>query len=341
MDFALFTEKSIIILVAFGITLLIATYSTYAERKVAAFLQDRVGPDRAGPFGIFQPLADAGKFFFKEEIIPTHANKMLFILAPGIAMFTACITSVVIPWGDTLVIGGREISLQVADLDIGILYVFAIVSLGVYGIMIGGWASNNKFSLLGAIRASSQMISYELAMGLSLIALIMMTGTLSLKTIVDQQAGMNWNVFYQPLSFLIFLVCAFAECNRTPFDLPECETELVGGYHTEYSSMKLGFFMFAEYINMFVSSAFMVVLFFGGYNFPFMYDMGLSQNWITIIGVFVFFIKIFAFVFFFMWVRWTLPRFRYDQLMRMGWQMLLPLAIFNVLLTGFIILLTH
>jgi NADH-quinone oxidoreductase subunit H len=341
MDFALFTEKSIIILVAFGITLLIATYSTYAERKVAAFLQDRVGPDRAGPFGILQPLADAGKFFFKEEIIPTHANKMLFILAPGIAMFTACITSVVIPWGDTLVIGGREISLQVADLDIGILYVFAIVSLGVYGIMIGGWASNNKFSLLGAIRASSQMISYELAMGLSLIALIMMTGTLSLKTIVDQQAGMNWNVFYQPLSFLIFLVCAFAECNRTPFDLPECETELVGGYHTEYSSMKLGFFMFAEYINMFVSSAFMVVLFFGGYNFPFMYDMGLSQNWITIIGVFVFFIKIFAFVFFFMWVRWTLPRFRYDQLMRMGWQMLLPLAIFNVLLTGFIILLTH
>jgi NADH-quinone oxidoreductase subunit H len=341
MDFALFTEKSIIILVAFGITLLIATYSTYAERKVAAFLQDRVGPDRAGPFGILQPLADAGKFFFKEEIIPTHANKMLFILAPGIAMFTACITSVVIPWGDTLVIGGREISLQVADLDIGVLYVFAIVSLGVYGIMIGGWASNNKFSLLGAIRASSQMISYELAMGLSLIALIMMTGTLSLKTIVDQQAGMNWNVFYQPLSFLIFLVCAFAECNRTPFDLPECETELVGGYHTEYSSMKLGFFMFAEYINMFVSSAFMVVLFFGGYNFPFMYDMGLSQNWITIIGVFVFFIKIFAFVFFFMWVRWTLPRFRYDQLMRMGWQMLLPLAIFNVLLTGFIILLTH
>lgn len=348
MDLVLFTEKSIIILVAFAITLLIATYSTYAERKVAAFLQDRVGPDRAGPFGIFQPLADAGKFFFKEEIIPTHANKMLFILAPGIAMFTACITSVVIPWGDTLVIGGREVSLQVADLDIGILYVFAIVSLGVYGIMIGGWASNNKFSLLGAIRASSQMISYELAMGLSLIALIMMTETLSLKTIVDQQgtllfgiSGINWNVFYQPIGFLIFLVCAFAECNRTPFDLPECETELVGGYHTEYSSMKLGFFMFAEYINMFVSSAFMVVLYFGGFNFPFMYEMGLSQNWVTIIGVFVFFIKIFAFVFLFMWVRWTLPRFRYDQLMRMGWQMLLPLALIHLLATGFIILLTQ
>jgi len=348
MDLALFTEKSIIILVAFAITLLIATYSTYAERKVAAFLQDRVGPDRAGPFGIFQPLADAGKFFFKEEIIPTNSNKLLFILAPGIAMFTACITSVVIPWGGVLEIGGREIPLQVADLDIGILYVFAIVSLGVYGIMIGGWASNNKFSLLGAIRASSQMISYELAMGLSLIALIMMTETLSLRTIVEQQgtdlfgvSGINWNVFYQPIGFLIFLVCAFAECNRTPFDLPECETELVGGYHTEYSSMKLGFFMFAEYINMFVSSAFMVVLYFGGFNFPFMYEMGLSQNWVTILGVFVFFIKIFAFVFFFMWVRWTLPRFRYDQLMRMGWQMLLPLALIHLLATGFVILITN
>jgi NADH-quinone oxidoreductase subunit H len=346
MDLILLTEKSIIVLVAFAITLLIATYSTYAERKVAAFLQDRVGPDRAGPYGIFQPLADAGKFFFKEEIIPTDANKFLFIIAPGIAMFTACITSVVIPWGDTLIIGGREVVLQVADLDIGILYVFAVVSLGVYGIMIGGWASNNKYSLLGAIRASSQMISYELAMGLSLIALIMMTETLSLRTIVQQQgeglfgiSGFHWNVFYQPIGFLIFLVCAFAECNRTPFDLPECETELVGGYHTEYSSMKLGFFMFAEYINMFVSSAFMATLYFGGFNFPFMYQLGLSQNAITIIGVFVFFIKIFAFIFLFMWVRWTLPRFRYDQLMRLGWQMMLPLAIAHVLLTGFIILL--
>lgn len=346
MDLLLLTEKSIIVLVAFAITLLIATYSTYAERKVAAFLQDRVGPDRAGPFGILQPLADAGKFFFKEEIIPNDANRFLFIIAPGIAMFTACITSVVIPWGDTLIIGGREVVLQVADLDIGILYVFAIVSLGVYGIMIGGWASNNKYSLLGAIRASSQMISYELAMGLSLIALIMMTETLSLRNIVEQQgtglfgiSGFHWNVFYQPIGFLIFLVCAFAECNRTPFDLPECETELVGGYHTEYSSMKLGFFMFAEYINMFVSSAFMATLYFGGYNFPFMYQLGLSQNAITIIGVFVFFIKIFAFIFLFMWVRWTLPRFRYDQLMRLGWQMMLPLAIAHVLLTGFIILL--
>lgn len=344
MDLLFLLDKSVIAFVAFAITLLIATYSTYAERKIAAFLQDRVGPDRAGPFGIFQPLADAGKFFFKEEIIPNTSDKFLFIIGPGIAMLTALMTSVVIPWGDTLEIAGRQISLQVSDLNIGVLYVFGVVSLGVYGIMIGGWASNNKFSLLGAIRASSQMISYELSMGLALIALIMMTGTLSVKTIVEQQHGFwhdgwfTWNFFSQPLGFLLFIVCAFAECNRTPFDLAECEAELVGGYHTEYSSMKLGFFMFAEYINMFISSAFMASLYFGGYNFPFMDDLGLSQNWITIIGTIVFFLKIFAFIFFFMWIRWTLPRFRYDQLMRLGWQYMIPLALLNIFITGTAIL---
>ncbi len=340
LEWLLLIDKTVIAFVAFAITLLIATYSTYAERKIAAFLQDRVGPDRAGPFGILQPLADAGKFFFKEEIIPNTSDKFLFIIGPGIAMLTALMTSAVIPWGGSLEIGGRQIPLQVTDLNIGVLYVFAVVSLGVYGIMIGGWASNNKFSLLGAIRASSQMISYELSMGLALIALIMMTGTLSLGEIVEQQRGGNWNIFYQPLGFLLFLVCAFAECNRTPFDLPECETELVGGYHTEYSSMKLGFFMFAEYINMFISSAFMATLYFGGYNFPFMDSLGLSQNWITIIGVLVFFLKIFAFIFFFMWIRWTLPRFRYDQLMRLGWQYMIPLALLNIFITGTIILVT-
>jgi NADH-quinone oxidoreductase subunit H len=344
MEWLLVLDKTVIAFVAFAITLLIATYSTYAERKIAAFLQDRVGPDRAGPFGILQPLADAGKFFFKEEIIPNTSDKFLFIIGPGIAMLTALMTSVVIPWGDTLDIAGRQVSLQVSDLNIGVLYVFGVVSLGVYGIMIGGWASNNKFSLLGAIRASSQMISYELSMGLALIALIMMTGTLSVKTIVDQQHGFwhdgwfTWNFFSQPLGFLLFIVCAFAECNRTPFDLAECEAELVGGYHTEYSSMKLGFFMFAEYINMFISSAFMASLYFGGYNFPFMDDLGLSQNWITIIGTLVFFLKIFAFIFFFMWIRWTLPRFRYDQLMRLGWQYMIPLALLNIFITGIAIL---
>ncbi len=338
MDTLFLLDKTVIAFIAFAITLLIATYSTYAERKIAAFMQDRVGPDRAGPFGIFQPLADAGKFFFKEEIIPNASDKFLFIAGPGIAMLTALMTSVVIPWGNTLTISGREISLQVSDLNIGVLYIFGVVSLGVYGIMIGGWASNNKFALLGAIRASSQMISYELSMGLALIALIMMTGTLSLKEIVEQQHGMNWNIFYQPLGFLLFVVCAFAECNRTPFDLAECETELVGGYHTEYSSMKLGFYMFAEYINMFISSAFMASLYFGGYNFPFMDSLGLSQNAITIIGVFVFFLKIFSFIFLFMWIRWTLPRFRYDQLMRLGWQYMIPLALIHLFGVGAVLL---
>ncbi len=338
MDTLFLLDKTVIAFIAFSVTLLIATYSTYAERKIAAFMQDRVGPDRAGPFGIFQPLADAGKFFFKEEIIPNASDKFLFIAGPGIAMLTALMTSVVIPWGNTLTISGREISLQVSDLNIGVLYIFGVVSLGVYGIMIGGWASNNKFALLGAIRASSQMISYELSMGLALIALIMMTGTLSLKEIVEQQHGMNWNIFYQPLGFLLFVVCAFAECNRTPFDLAECETELVGGYHTEYSSMKLGFYMFAEYINMFISSAFMASLYFGGYNFPFMDSLGLSQNAITIIGVFVFFLKIFSFIFLFMWIRWTLPRFRYDQLMRLGWQYMIPLALIHLFGVGAVLL---
>lgn len=347
MEWIFLFDKTVIAFVAFAITLLIATYSTYAERKVAAFLQDRVGPDRAGPFGMFQPLADAGKFFFKEEIIPNTSNKFLFIIGPGIAMTTALMTSVVIPWGGTLEIGDRLVSLQVSDLNIGVLYVFGVVSLGVYGIMIGGWASNNKFSLLGAIRASSQMISYELGMGLSLIALIMLTGTLSMGTIVEQQHGFwadgyfTWYFFKQPLGFLIFIICSFAECNRTPFDLAECEAELVGGYHTEYSSMKLGFYMFAEYINMFIASAFMVSLYFGGYNFPFMDDLGLAQNWITIIGVLVFFLKIFAFIFFFMWIRWTIPRFRYDQLMRLGWQVIMPIALINIFITGAAILLNQ
>ncbi len=334
--------KATLIGVVFLITLTVAAYSTYAERKVAAFLQDRIGPDRAGPFGLLQPLADGLKFIMKEEIIPNVSNKLLFILGPCIAMLTALMAGVVIPWGGTLTIGGEQYSLQIADLNIGILYVFGVVSIGVYGIMIGGWASNNKFSLLGAIRASAQMISYEIAMGLSIIALIILTGTLSLGEITQLQAGgvgnhwNMWNVVYQPVGFIIFIICAFAECNRTPFDLPECETELVGGYHTEYSSMKLGFYLFAEYINMFISSAVISTLYFGGYNFPFMNNLGLDQNVITIIGTLVMFAKISFFIFFFMWIRWTIPRFRYDQLMNLGWKMLLPLAVANIFFTGLI-----
>jgi NADH-quinone oxidoreductase subunit H len=340
-----FIYKLILVGAIFGITLLIAMYSTYFERKVAAFIQDRVGPDRAGPFGILQPLADGVKFFMKEEIIPNVSNKFLFILGPCVAMITALMAGVVIPWGGSLEINGVQYSLQIADLNIGILYVFAVVSIGVYGIMIGGWASNNKFSLLGAIRASAQMISYELAMGLSIIALIMVTGTLSMGEIAAMQGGgvgsewNMWNIVYQPVGFIIFIICAFAECNRMPFDLPETETELVGGYHTEYSSMKLGFYLFAEYINMFISSAVMATLFFGGYNFPFMNDLGLSQNAITVIGTLGLFIKIFFFIFFFMWIRWTLPRFRYDQLMNLGWKGLIPLAIVNLLVTAVVMIL--
>jgi NADH-quinone oxidoreductase subunit H len=228
----------------------------------------------------------------------------------------------------------------VADVNIGILYVMGVLSLGVYGIMIGGWASNNKYALLGAIRASSQMISYELAMGMSVVAVLLMTdGSLSLNAIVEGQKGLNWNVFYQPVAFIIFLVCAFAEANRTPFDLPESESELIGGFHTEYSSMKLGLYLFGEYINMFISSAIISCLFFGGYNFPGLEYLGtiLPGNLVSLISVGVLFSKIFFFIFFFMWVRWTIPRFRYDQLMRLGWQALMPLAIINVLVTGAIL----
>ncbi|MBA9076528.1 NADH-quinone oxidoreductase subunit NuoH [Rufibacter quisquiliarum] len=346
MELSVLLIKALIIVAVFGVTLLIATYSTYAERKVAAFIQDRVGPNRAGPMGLLQPLADAVKLFFKEEFVPANANKFLFIAGPSLAMLTACMSSAVIPFGNTLYINGEYIPVQAIEVNIGILYIFGVVALGVYGIMIGGWASNNKFSLLGAIRAASQNISYELAMGMSIIALLVLSGSLSLRVMAEQQgqdlfgiSGMNWNIFYQPLGFLIFLVCAFAETNRVPFDLPECETELVGGYHTEYSSMGMGLYLFAEYVNIFVASAVMATLYFGGYNFPFMYDLGLPHNVVTILGTVVLFVKILLFIFFFMWVRWTLPRFRYDQLMNLGWKILIPLSILNVVLTAGTILL--
>ncbi len=334
MEWLPLLDKTVLIVVIFLISLGIAAYSTYAERKVAAFLQDRIGPNRAGPFGLLQPLADGVKMFMKEEIIPSASDKFLFMIGPCIFMMTALMTSAVIPWGKPLDIGGYQMNLQVADINIGVLYIIAVASVGVYGIMIGGWASNNKFSLLGAVRASSQMISYELAMGLAIIGVLLLSGSLSLRDIVEGQQGFHWNVFYQPLGFVIFLICVFAECNRAPFDLPECETELVGGYHTEYSSMKLGMFLFAEYVNMFISSALIVSLYFGGYNFPGIDNLDLPQNIASILSVVIFFGKVFFFIFFFMWVRWTIPRFRFDQLMRLGWQILLPLALLNVLATA-------
>ena len=333
--------KTILAVVVFAVTLGSAAYMTWGERKLASWLQDRVGPDRAGPFGLLQPIADGLKMIFKEEMFPTHANKWLFVLAPSFFMLTACITGAVIPWGPGWALAdGSVFPMQISDINIGVLYLLGVVSIGVYGIMIGGWSSNNKFALLGALRASSQMISYEVAMGLAIIALVMMTGTLNLGEIVAQQDAGFANVVYQPLGFLIFIICAFAETNRAPFDLPESESELVGGYHTEYSSMKLGFYLFAEYINMFISSAIMASMYFGGYNFPFQHELGLEGNTLVALQTGAFLLKIFMFIFVFMWVRWTLPRFRYDQLMNLGWKVLLPLAIANIFITGLVMYFT-
>ncbi len=342
IDWWIIVEKLILIGIIIGLSMVVAMYSTYAERKIAAFLQDRVGPDRAGPFGILQPMADGLKLFMKEEIIPVLSSKFLFIIGPMLAMITALLTSAVIPWGSTIEIAGRQVSLQIADVNIGILYVFGVVSLGVYGIMIGGWASNNKFSLLASIRGAAQMISYELAMGLALIAVLMVSGSLRMSVIVGEQIANGWNIIYQPLGFLIFFVCALAECNRTPFDLPEAENELNFGYHQEYSSMKLGFYLFAEYINMFISSVVMATLFFGGYDIPFVNEAAWGNHWwVGLIGFLVLMTKAAIFIFIFMWIRWTIPRFRFDQLMNLGWKGLLPLALVNMLITAVVILLLN
>src|SRR5215831_13403267 len=347
IDWWYILEKFLLVGFVVTLALLVAMYTTYAERKIAAFLQDRRGPNRAGPFGILQPLADGGKLFFKEEIVPLASSKFLFILGPSLAMLTAMLTSAVIPWGSPLQIRGHDVPLQIADLNIGILYIFGVVSLGVYGIMIGGWASSNKFSLLAAVRGASQMISYELSMGLALIALLMLTGSLQMSVIVDDQLHggwggfLSWHAVRQPLGFIIFFICALAECNRTPFDLPEAENELNFGYHQEYSSMKLGLYLFAEYVNMFISGTVMATLFFGGYDIPFVNEAnwGLSPNLLAIIGFAVLMAKILFFLFVFIWIRWTIPRFRYDQLMNLGWKALIQLSLANMVITEEVMLL--
>lgn len=344
MDLILF--KTILVVSLFALSMAVAAYSTWAERKVAAIMQDRIGPNRTWKFGLLQPLADGGKFFFKEDFIPEKAEKFLFFFGPGLVMFISLITGAVIPWGKSLNIGGESFDLQVANIDVGVLYLMGMVSIGVYGIMLGGWASNNKYSLMGAIRASSQMISYELAMGLALLAIIMTAGSLDLKLIAENQSGwygMKWNIFFQPIAFLIFFVAALAETNRAPFDLPECETELVGGFHTEYSAMKLGLFLFGEYVNMFISAALITTLFLGSYNFPGLEWIGNNwgENAAGIASIVVFLGKTFAVILTFMWIRWTLPRFRYDQLMHLGWKTLIPLALVNLLVTGAVLLLNQ
>lgn len=350
MDWIFLIEKAALVLAIIMGSFGVAAYSTWGERKIAAFMQDRLGPNRAGLWGLLQPLADGGKLFFKEEIAPDRSTRTIFIMAPAFFMVTALMTSAIIPWGPDFTIetavGARAISLQVADLGIGVLFVFGVVGLGLYGGMLGGWSSNNKFSLLASIRMASQAISYELALGLSLIALVMMSGTMSLREIVAQQHGFwsdgwfTWNAFKQPLTFLIFLICTFAELGRAPFDLPEADSELNMGYHQEYSSMKLGMFLFAEYINMFISSAVLATLFFGGYNFPGMdwVQANVAPGLFSLIAVGALMTKVVGFILFFMFVRWTLPRFRFDQLLKLGWKVLIPVSLINMLITGAVIL---
>ncbi len=321
-----------------AILLTAVAYSVLAERKVSAYIQNRIGPNRVGPAGLLQPLVDIIKLLLKEDIVPDKANKFIHSLAPAISVGVALSTFAVIPFGDTITIGDKVIKLQIADVNIGILYFLAMTSLGVYGVTLSGWSSNSKYSLLGGLRSSAQMISYELSMGLAVIAIILINGSLKLDTVVMNQAGWKWNIILQPVGFLIFLTSAFAETNRTPFDLPEAEQELVGGYHTEYSSMKFALFFLAEYMNVIVSSAMIATLYLGGWQFPYLQNFGLPPFWVSIIQVLTFSLKVIFMVFFFIWVRWTVPRFRYDQLMNLGWKVMLPLGIANLIITAIVIL---
>jgi len=316
-----------------------AAVLVYMERKVAAFIQQRYGPYLVGPHGVFQPLADILKLIFKEELRPKAADTLLFYAAPILAGTAAFAAFAVVPFGAETTLFGlldRPLRLEVADVNVGLLVIFAITSMGVYGIVLAGWSSNSKYSLLGGLRSSAQMVSYELSYGLSFAAVIMLAGSLSLREIVDQQAGTwfgfvpQWYIFLQPIGFCIFLIAGVAETNRAPFDFPEAEQELVAGYHTEYSSMSFALFFLAEYINMFTVSAVATDLFLGGWHGPFPLPAGLEWIW--------FLVKVFALLFFYIWMRWTLPRYRYDQLMEFGWKWLLPAAVLNLLVTAFVLL---
>ena len=327
------------IVAVMGVMLGCVAYVVLLERRLSAAIQNRIGPNRVGWQGLLQPIADVVKLIMKEDIVPTKANRFIHDLAPLISIGVAMTTFAIIPFGNRISLFGYDIKLQIADVNIGILYILALTSLGVYGLTLSGWSSNSKYPLLGAIRSSAQMISYELSMGLSLIGIIMMAGSLKLDKIVEMQAGWHWNIIMQPIGFITFLVASFAETNRLPFDLPEAEPELVAGYHTEYSGMKFGLFYLAEYSNMFVSSALITTLYLGGWQVPFVHSIGLSDFWISIVQVLGFLVKIVLMVAFFIIIRWTIPRFRYDQLMNLGWKFMLPIAILNLLITGLVILL--
>jgi NADH-quinone oxidoreductase subunit H len=314
----------------------------WVERRMAGLIQDRPGPNRVGPFGLFQAVADILKLLLKEDVVPMYADRFLHTLAPLILLVPAMTTFAVIPFGSTIHLFGRDISLVVADVNIGILYVFALTSVGVYGLVLAGWSSNNKFALLGGLRSSAQVISYELAMGIAAISVFLAAGSLRLQRVVEYQASGTflgflplWNCFPQTIGCLIFIVSAFAETNRVPFDLPEAEAELVAGYHTEYSAFRFGMFFMAEYLNLIAASAMMATLYFGGWSLPFLHLPGIAGS---LASIAVFAAKTGFFIFLFVWVRWTLPRFRFDQLMNLGWKVFLPLSLLNLIWTGALVL---
>ena len=327
------------ILVIFGIQLSSVAVLVYLERRGAGFIQTRYGPNRVGPFGLLQPMADLVKLLFKEEIFPSKANRTVFLMAPVLTMAPAFLMMSVIPIGGLVVIAGEPVKFVVADVGIGVLLVLGASSLTVYGLVLGGWSSGSKYPLMGGLRAMAQMISYELSLGLAVVGVLLLSKDFSLWNIgMDQTAGLlHWNIFRQPLGFCIFLIAIFAETNRLPFDMPEAESELVSGYHTEYSSMKFAFFFMGEYAAMFAGAAMITVLFLGGWHFPGMGLLGLEGWTLALWGVAAFFVKMGFILLFFIWVRWTFPRFRYDQLMNLGWKVLLPAALVNILITGLLV----
>lgn len=318
------------IAIAISILLFVVTYLVYFERKISAWIQDRIGPNRVGPYGLLQSPADVLKLFFKEDIVPLAATKFVHSLAPVISLTVAMSTYAVIPFGPDINLFGQKVKLIVADVDVGILFILAFASIGVYGITLSGWASNNKYSLLGGLRSSAQMISYELSMGISVVGVLMVAGSLRIYDIIDHQQGWMWNAFIQPIGFITFVVAAFAETNRLPFDLPEAEPELVGGYHTEYSSLKFAMFFLAEYANMIIASCLIAALYLGGWHLPFINTASLSEGWLPLISVGIYLAKVCFILFVFIWVRWSIPRFRYDQLMNLGWKVMLPLSLVNL-----------
>jgi len=334
---ALLLEWTIKIAVLLGVLMTAVAYLTLLERKFMSWIQLRVGPDRVGYWGLLQPVADGIKMIFKEDIIPLEANRAVYLAAPAIALIAALMSMIVIPYGSQVNVFGRVIDLHVTRMNVGVLYVLALTSLGVYGFVLAGWASNNKYSLLGGLRSSAQMISYELAFGLSMVSVLLYTGTLDLASIAEGQSGwygLKWNTVQFPLMFVfvVFYIAALAETNRTPFDLPEADSELVAGYHTEYSSMKFVMFQVAEYLNLITSSSIATTLFLGGWNGPFV-------DRFPLLGLVYFGVKVLALILLAMWIRYTVPRFRYDQLMRFGWKVLLPIAIINIVITATILLL--